>query len=132
MIRDAKLDGFKIEEWDYFFDADRIAMTWIWNQLMGETAKGDTLEFAVICRSHEWLYVGILKNAKKEMKAIIPAMYEHHRDSVLDTVDYEGRTRHDEGDILDYETKKGRTDMNIDDLAREFLTSEKELALSFG
>ncbi len=131
MIQNAKLDGFKIEKWDEFFDADRTAMTWIWNQLMGETEKGDTLEFVMICRPYERLYAGILRNAENEIKAIIPAMYEHHRNGILDTVDYKGCTEHDEGDVLDYKTKKGCIDICFDDFAHEFLTSEKELALSF-
>ena len=50
MIRDMKLDGLVTEKWDWFFEEEQDAQTWIWNQLMGETAKGDSLEFVKIYR----------------------------------------------------------------------------------
>lgn len=63
MIRDMKLDGLVTEEWDWFFEEEQDAQTWIWNQLMGETAKGDSLEFVKIYRDEEIVSAGILRDA---------------------------------------------------------------------
>ena len=97
MIKDVSLERFTLKPWikDKDFAVDDESMTWIWNQLMVETAKGDTLEFVKIRRSAETLFAGILKDARNENKAIIPARYERYRDGILDTVDYAGRTEHD-------------------------------------
>ena len=48
MIRNVKLDGLETKPWDWYEEDEADAQTWIWNQLMGETAKGDTLEFLKI------------------------------------------------------------------------------------
>ena len=127
MLRNAKIEGFKIIPWDKFANNDERAMTWIWNQLMGETEKGDTLEFVELCRGEEKLCTGILKNSEGKIKALIPARYERYQvgSSTLDTVDYLGITEHDEGERLDAEFEYGNLDVDIDALALKFL-SEKE------
>lgn len=131
MIRNAKLDGFEIKEWDEFCDTDRIAMTWIWNQLMGETAKGDTLEFVTISRGDERVYAGLLRDGKGAMKGLIPAMYEREREGFLETVNYEGFIRRDDQDNLDAGLEIRPVNINVEDLAREFLSSEDKLVISF-
>lgn len=134
MIKNVSLERFAIKPWvkDKDFPPDDESMTWIWNQLMGETTKGDTLEFIKIRRSYETLLAGILKDSRNEIKAIIPARYERYRDGILDTVDYAGRTEHDEGENPEYEFKDGHVEIDFEAFAQEFLTSEHELALSFG
>ena len=134
MIKNVSLERFTIKPWvkDKDFSPDDESMTWIWNQLMGETTKGDILEFIKIRRSYETLFAGILKDSRNEIKAIIPARYERYRDGILDTVDYAGRTEHDEGENPEYEFKEGHVEIDFEAFAQEFLTSEHELALSFG
>ena len=133
MIKNVSLGQFIIKPWikDKDFAVDDESVTWIWNQLMGETAKGDTLEFVKIRRSVETLFAGILKDARNEIKAIIPARYERYRDGILDTVDYAGRTEHDEGEKPGYEFKEGHVDIDFEAFAQEFLTSEEEMTISF-
>ena len=134
MIKDVSLEWFTLKPWikDKDFAVDDESMTWIWNQLMGETAKGDTLEFVKIRRSVETLFAGILKDARNEIKAIIPARYERYRDGILDTVDYAGCTEHDEGEKLEYEFKERHVDIDFEAFAQKFLTSDEEMTISFG
>ena len=132
MIKDVSLERFTIKPWikDKDFSVDDESVTWIWNQLMGETAKGDTLEFVKIRRSDETLLAGILKDVRNEIKAIIPARYERYRHGILDTVDYAGRTEHDEGENPEYEFMEGHVDIDFEAFAHEFLTSEKEMMIT--
>ena len=95
-----------------------------------EYGKGDTLEFVKIRRSDETLLAGILKDARNEIKAIIPARYERYRHGILDTVDYAGRTEHDEGENPEYEFMEGHVDIDFEAFAHEFLTSEKEMMIT--
>ena len=70
MIRDQKILENEMKPWTNDGAADEKALTWIWNQLMGETAKGHTLEFVIMSRGvdedYEKLFVGVLKDAEGE------------------------------------------------------------------
>lgn len=129
MIRDAKLDGFEMKEWDEFSSTDRKAMTWIWNQLMGETTKGDTLEFMTINRGDERVYAGLLRDGKGAMKGLVPAMYEREHEGFLETVNYKGLIRRDDQDNLDAELEIRPVDVDVEDLARDFLSSKGKLTI---
>ena len=77
-------EQIKKEPWQNDGTADEKAMTWIWNQLMGETSKGDTLEFAALVKQipggEERLYAGLLKDWSGKLKAVVPAMYDQFED----------------------------------------------------
>ena len=84
MIRNVKLEGLETKPWDWYEEDEADAQTWIWNQLMGETAKGDTLEFLKIYRDNEKLCTGILREATGKLKGIIPAIYEKIENDVAE------------------------------------------------
>lgn len=125
MIRNAELKEFEIKDWISESKYEAEAMTWIWNQLMGETAKGDTLRFVKIYRGDEKLYAGVLKGTDGQIKAIIPTMYERYRNSILDSIDYSGRTEHCDGEDPDSEFEIGHREVDIDALALKFLSAEQ-------
>jgi len=124
MIKDVQLTGFEVQEWPDCGETDQNAREWIWNQLMGETAKGDTLEFVCITCRDEKLYAGLLMDSDGTVKGIVPAIYEKTKDGVLKSVDYKGDVHLLELDSLDPVEKNERTERNIDDYARSFLISE--------
>ena len=85
------LDNFSIDEWEAPDMIDERAMHWIWNELMGETAKGDTLSFVVITtidNPKEKIFAGLLKDKNGEQKAIIPTIYENIKDGIMEVIDY--------------------------------------------
>ena len=125
MIRNVELENYIIGKWDVFSQTDQKAMTWVWNQLMGETAKGDTLDFAIISHGDEQIYAGILRNKDRMIKGIIPAMYERSRDGFLETIDYKGFLRRDDRDNLDSKLEIKQVNASVDALAQEFFSSEK-------
>ena len=118
-------EDIKKEPWQNDGTADEKAMTWIWNQLMGETAKGDTLEFAAlvkqISRGYEKLYVGLLKDKSGSLKAVIPAMHERFVDEVLDIIEFDGKTRHDDMGSLEPNMKIDQNEIDMDEMGRRFL-----------
>lgn len=123
MIKDVQLTGLEIQEWPDFGETDQNAREWIWNQLMGETAKGDTLEFVCITRRNEKLLAGLLRDTDGTIKGIVPALYEKAKDGMLKSVDYKGGVHLLELDSLDPVEKNERTNRDIDDYALELLTS---------
>ena len=131
MIRDMKLDGLVTEEWNWYFEEEQDAQTWIWNQLMGETTKGDTLEFMTINRGDERVYAGLLRDGKGAMKGLVPAMYEREHEGFLETVNYIGLIRRDDQDNLDAELEIRPVDVDVEDLARDFLSSKGKLTIIF-
>ena len=124
MIRDEKILKNAAEEWPNDGTADEKAMTWIWNQLMGETAKGDTLEFLTLTRGtdedYEKLYAGILRDHTGSFKFAIPAMYEKFSAGVIDVIEVDGRTKHDDMDSLNPHLEIGKTDVDWDEIGRKF------------
>lgn len=118
-------EQIKKEPWQNDGTADEKAMTWIWNQLMGETAKGDTLEFAALVKQipggEERLYAGLLKDRSGKLKTVVPAMYDQFVDGVLKVVEFDGRTREEDMDSLTPELKIGKMDVDIDGIGRGFL-----------
>ncbi len=125
MIRNVELENYIIGKWDVFSQTDQKAMTWVWNQLMGETAKADTLDFAIISHGDEQIYAGILRNKDRMIKGIIPAMYERSRDGFLETIDYKGFLRRDDRDNLDSKLEIKQVNASVDALAQEFFSLEK-------
>lgn len=125
MIRDkAILERNTMEPWTNDGAADEKAMTWIWNQLMGETAKGDMLEFVVLSREidedYEKLFVGVLRDVKGIFKAAIPAMYEKYDHGALDVIEVDGRTRHDDLDNLSPHLIIGSAEVDWDEMGKKF------------
>lgn len=118
-------EQIKKEPWQNDGTADEKAMTWIWNQLMGETSKGDTLEFAALVKQipggEERLYAGLLKDWSGKLKAVVPAMYDQFVDGVLKVVEFDGRIREEDMDSLTPELKIGKMDVDIDGIGRDFL-----------
>ena len=123
MIKGVQLTGFEIQDWIEFGETDQNAKTWIWNQLMGETSKGDILEFVCITRGDEKLYAGLLRDSDGTDKGIVPAMFEKTKDGILKSVDYRGVVCLLELDSLDPVEKNERMERHIDDYAWCFLTS---------
>ena len=121
MIRNVQINGLSVKKWINLDDSDQEAITWIWNQLMGETAKGDTLEFVTISRVNERLYAGLLKGKDNSIKGIVPAIYEKIEDGLLKSVDYKGCLRSLELDTLDPTEKVEHTNIGIDNYALQFL-----------
>lgn len=124
MIRDKEILANTMKPWTNDGAADEKAMTWIWNQLMGETAKGDTLEFMVLNKGtdedYEKLFVGVLKDREGLFRAAIPAMYEKYDHGVLDVIEVDGRTRHDDLDNLSPQLMIGHTDVDWDEIGKKF------------
>lgn len=117
MIRELpELNRFETQPWD----PEKHEMTWIWNQLMGETAKGDTLEYTVFKRGDEEIFAGVLRGSSGELKGLIPVMYEQFTDGVLLTIDYSGQTRRDDMDTPGSELEVGHVDDDINEIAFRF------------
>ena len=122
MIRDMKLDGLVTEEWDWFFEEEQDAQTWIWNQLMGETAKGDSLEFVKIYRDEEIVSAGILRDATGKLKGIVPAIYENDENDVAKILYYNGQLqRYWLADQKPDDKDEEQTDLQGELIVREFL-----------
>ena len=83
--------GYSITEWGSAMDSDQEAKVWIFHQLMGETQKGDTLEFVYITGNDLEVYAGILRDTGSQMKAFIPAILARLHDGVLTVFDYSGK-----------------------------------------
>jgi len=121
MIRNVKLDGLETKPWDWYEEDEADAQTWIWNQLMGETAKGDTLEFLKIYRDNEKLCTGILRDATGKLKGIIPAIYEKIENDVAEILFYNGEIqRYWLADQVPDKEEQEQTDMQVEAAAREF------------
>ena len=121
MIRNVKLDGLKIKEWDRFVEDEEDAKVWIWNQLMGETAKGDTVEFMKIYRDNKKICAGILRDGKGKLKGIIPAIYEKIENDVAEILFYNGEIqRYWLADQVPDKEEQEQTDMQVEAAAREF------------
>ena len=121
MIRNVKLEGLETKPWDWYEEDEADAQTWIWNQLMGETAKGDTLEFLKIYRDNEKLCTGILRDATGKLKGIIPAIYEKIENDVAEILYYNGEVqRYWLADQVPDKKDQEKTDMQIEVPAREF------------
>ena len=122
MIRDMKLDGLVTEEWNWYFEEEQDAQTWIWNQLMGETAKGDSLEFVKIYRDEEIVSAGILRDATGKLKGIVPAIYENDEKDVAKILYYNGQLqRYWLSDQKPDDKDEEQTDLQVDLIVREFL-----------
>lgn len=119
MIKNIELENYRIKSWE----PDTKTQNWIWNQLMGETEKGDTMEFVMIGKGRdvqENLCAGVLKSACGRIKGLIPAEYNRFYNGVMDSVDFEGTTRHDEMDTLGTEMIVGHSDASINEIAEQF------------
>ncbi len=128
MIRDERILQNTMEPWTNDGSADDRAMTWIWNQLMGETAKGDTLDFLILTRGdededYEKLYAGILRDSTGSFKAAIPAMYEKYNHGVLDVIEVDGQTKHDDMDSLNPHLEIGHVDIDWDEIGWRYRTT---------
>lgn len=127
-----------ISPWNSENDSDDVAKTWVWNQLMGETAKGDILDFSIISKVQpnpkagcsaadndevieENLLAGILKDKDGKLKAIIPAIYEKIMDGIMDSVWFDGKTVHARIGFLDGESEYGTTQVPLDEIALKLL-----------
>ena len=122
MIRNVKLEGLETKPWDWYEEDEADSQTWIWNQLMGETAKGDTLEFLKIYRDNEKLCTGILRDATGKLKGIIPAIYEKIENDVAEILYYNGEVqRYWLADQVPDKKDLEKTDMQIEVPAREFI-----------
>ena len=122
MICNVKLDGLEPKPWDWYEEDEADAQTWIWNQLMGETAKGDTLEFLKIYRDNEKLCTGILRDATGKLKGIIPAIYEKIENEVAEILYYNGEIqRYWLADQKPDDKDEEQTDLKVEPIVREFL-----------
>ena len=122
MIRNVKLEGLETKPWDWYEEDEADAQTWIWNQLMGETAKGDTLEFLKIYRDNEKLCTGILRDATGKLKGIIPAIYEKIENEVAEILYYNGEIqRYWLADQKPDDKDEEQTDLQVEPIVREFL-----------
>ena len=128
MMKATGLDRFTLKEWTDFSSEDREAMDWIWNQLMGETAKGDSLNFVTINRGRdECVYAGVLKAADGRVKGIVPAMYERFDNGILETVDFKDQCRRDDTEAPIVSVQYHQSTEHVDNLAKEFLSSDTML-----
>ena len=115
---------FTIKEWVAEDEYHERAMHWIWSQLMGETVKGDILDFIAIQtpeNKETRLFAGLLRGSTGNAKAIIPAIYEKIENGILDTVDYTGETTTTDLNIVRNIVYAGKTSMGIDEYAFKFL-----------
>jgi len=65
------------------------------------------------------------------MKGLVPAMYEREHEGFLETVNYKGLIRRDDQDNLDAELEIRPVDVDVEDLARDFLSSKGKLTIIF-
>lgn len=122
MIRNiTTLDGFDVREWQNNIQSDEDDKTWIWNQLMGETAKGDTLEFRIIKRGDQGLFAGVLRDKNGQMKALVPARFYRYHGEDLYEIDWKGKIHHDKPDVLGYQQEVTESEIGIEEAARQFL-----------
>lgn len=123
MIKEkVSLENYSIKKWIAEDSRDDDAMHWIWNELMGETAKGDTLDFVVITKNtdaEEKVFTGILKDKNGSQKAIIPAIYEITKDGIMDIVEYTGETAHSQVGFVYGTSSFGNTTITVDEKARK-------------
>lgn len=122
MIRDTKLDGLVTKKWDWYYEEDQDAQTWIWNQLMGETSKGDSLKFLKIYRDNEIVCAGVLRDATGKLKGVVPAIYEKDENDVAEILDYHGVIqRYWLADQEPDDKEEEQTELQIEPIVREFL-----------
>ena len=80
-------------------DDEESLKLWIVNQLMGETDKGDTFEFARVVEDGVELFTGVLKDRDGALKALVPALFSRKHDGVWTEVYYNGEVIDVDADV---------------------------------
>ena len=120
MIRNVDLQNYRIKTWE----PGIRTMNWIYQQLMGETKKGDMLEYVIIGKGEENLYAGVLRGKDGEIKTLVPTAYARFENGVVDSIGFDGETCHDEMDTPGYEAMIGHSDTSMDEVAVRFFKSQ--------
>ena len=115
---------YKVSPWKSALDEDEEAKLWIYSQLMGETEKGDTLEFVHAKGSGVELYAGVLKDRAGVQKALIPATFCWKHDGVFTEVEYAGTTN-DTDDTIKAQWREGEP-CDIDQVVQEKFLENNE------
>ena len=136
----------RAEEWERIDTNDENAREWIWHQLIGETAKGDEVEFIKLTGAgdDQHLLCGVVKAdsadkkcgadthtldekisvaAASSFKLLIPAIYDRTVGSHYFCVDYTGETINAKIGDVNCDADFGMSEKHIDEYAREFLGS---------
>ena len=112
---------FETIEWPTGDGTD--AMTYAFNMLMGETEKGDTIEFRRIHYRNMDLFAGLLKDKDGKLKILIPLLFSKEEGTILTEYFYYGEvTEFDMG--LKPKKRVISKDCDIDKEVREQFLAE--------
>ena len=116
---------YEQEPWGSAVDEEEETKLWVVNQLMGETEKGDSFEFAYIREDGIELYTGVLTDRNGEVKKLIPAVFAWKHDGVWSQVNYNGEVI-DIDDNVAAAWRKVADNVDIDQVVKEWLEAEKQ------
>ena len=111
---------YQLGPWENTVDDEESLKLWIVNQLMGETEKGDALEFARVAEDDVELCTGVLKDKDGALKSLIPALFSRKHDGVWTEVYYNGEVIDVDADV-DAAWRKVPDQGDIDQAVKDWL-----------
>ena len=119
MLKDVEIsDSIRIREWNPGCTDFHV---WLYDQMMGETERGDKLEPRILSNNGMTVECGLLWGVNGNLKGVIPEMFSAEHGNEYICINPNGIAR---GQIGDDPVFLGNSPISLDEATKKFLAGE--------